>query len=1290
MQRTKQACFYCLHKIWVAVAICLVLLAAAVSVLRLALPYADSYKHQIEQVLSKQLGTTVSIKQITAAWHKTGPILILQEVSLTGTEQLQLDIAETSVHINFWQSILARQLTAKHFELDGVRYWVNVDRLFKASPDLSKNPTAAIAALEQLFFRRLQAFTITNSQLVLQSSDQPELRLNISRLNWRNEGVRHQGHGELAIADVTANNLSFTLDLYGPSLKESQGQLYLESAELDVLPLFRQWLPQTSRLQKASINFKVWGAIEQGQLQQVHLELADNSIHWQREGKQHSLQLGPGQVRWRPQLAGWQVVSSELRLGNQFEQWTGLTLQLEQTDEQLLANVQHFQLEALEPLVQLLAEDSNLVQRMLLHQPKGYLEQLQLSVQAKQFKLYGQFREFGSNPVQDIPGVQQLSGQFWAANDFAWLQLTGEQQQLTWDGLFADSWHYQELQADVRLRQHEAQWQLMIPQFKLQTDDFHLSSQVLWESGPQSSLSVLAQLTALDAAKASQYYPQRYMPAKTRDYLNRALDDGELSQATVLWHGAVADYPFAGGEGHFQVRADVRNGVFQFAPDWPALTELNATLWFDNATMLIEGHSGYLGLLPLTDPVTATIPNLLDARQLEVRVDTEIESTSLTELMLQSSLRGSLGRTLEHLGLAGAVRGNLLLEIGLTEASVIASGTAELLNIAANIQAPAIRLQELAGKVHFRNEQLRGEQLQFTWQGLAAKGSFVGQQVHAEYQVKVALEGQAEAAELTASFDADRSKLLDGSLDWQLQLDLALPQNGFSYQAELNAQLEQLALHLPAPYQKAVTEPGVMQMVVHGDAEQSYITAHYQQLLHLQAELPHSTGQISRAQLTLGEVDPGLSQKGFNIDVDLAQIELMPWLEFLQPLLSQKTQGGLVLPPLQRVRGKLASIQLPEQLRLTNTVFDLTPTEQAWQLNLHGTELASRWQFFHDWQAKGLAVQLDYLHLPLAISPEIATTDTDDMATSAVTSLPELHPQRWLLEMIPLQLSCTDCSIGNYRFGKVQLQARSTAEQWQLTQLSSDYKGSKFNIRGDWQPNDDLGISQFSGTFTSPNMGALLAEYQLSSAISGSRSDIGFQLSWAGAPQQFRLSELNGNVQFTLGEGALTEVSDQGARFFSLFSLNSLLRKLRLDFRDVFSKGFYYNKMSGTLNLHQGVAQTSDFIIDGTPGNLAIQGYADLSKRQMDYQMSFAPKVTSSLPVIIAWMVNPATGLAALALDEVFQSAEVISRINFTVTGSFDKPIVTEVNRHSTEVPVPVRIAQPEALPNDDSQLRAY
>jgi hypothetical protein len=51
--------------------------------------------------------------------------------------------------------------------------------------------------------------------------------------------------------------------------------------------------------------------------------------------------------------------------------------------------------------------------------------------------------------------------------------------------------------------------------------------------------------------------------------------------------------------------------------------------------------------------------------------------------------------------------------------------------------------------------------------------------------------------------------------------------------------------------------------------------------------------------------------------------------------------------------------------------------------------------------------------------------------------------------------------------------------------------------------------------------------------------------------------------------------------------------------------------------------------------------------------------------------------VAAYALDEVFQSAEVISKINFTVTGDLDSPVVTEVKRDSKKVPLPKA-----ALPN--------
>ena len=68
--------------------------------------------------------------------------------------------------------------------------------------------------------------------------------------------------------------------------------------------------------------------------------------------------------------------------------------------------------------------------------------------------------------------------------------------------------------------------------------------------------------------------------------------------------------------------------------------------------------------------------------------------------------------------------------------------------------------------------------------------------------------------------------------------------------------------------------------------------------------------------------------------------------------------------------------------------------------------------------------------------------------------------------------------------------------------------------------------------------------------------------------------------------------------------------------------------------------------------------------------MSFAPKVTSSLPIIFGVLANPLIGGAIWVFDEALQKAEVISVINFELTGTVDEPIFREVDRKSRDISV--------------------
>ena len=67
-------------------------------------------------------------------------------------------------------------------------------------------------------------------------------------------------------------------------------------------------------------------------------------------------------------------------------------------------------------------------------------------------------------------------------------------------------------------------------------------------------------------------------------------------------------------------------------------------------------------------------------------------------------------------------------------------------------------------------------------------------------------------------------------------------------------------------------------------------------------------------------------------------------------------------------------------------------------------------------------------------------------------------------------------------------------------------------------------------------------------------------------------------------------------------------------------------------------------------------------------------------------MVNPATALAALALDQVLTSAKVISNIKFSLTGTFDEPVIEELGRDSKEITLPARITPSDVEVNPKLQ----
>ena len=304
---------------------------------------------------------------------------------------------------------------------------------------------------------------------------------------------------------------------------------------------------------------------------------------------------------------------------------------------------------------------------------------------------------------------------------------------------------------------------------------------------------------------------------------------------------------------------------------------------------------------------------------------------------------------------------------------------------------------------------------------------------------------------------------------------------------------------------------------------------------------------------------------------------------------------------------------------------------------------------------------------------DIAERETVIQESEAISiEMNDLESQIDFTQIPNIKLHCERCQIGKLNLGEVNFSIeRSDESTMEIKNFTAKREQGHLNLSGKWLQNEGKSVTSVLGDFALKDIEYELEQLGFGSIIRDSGGKVDFNLDWQGAPHEFSFAQLNGDIKAKIDDGYLSEVSDK-ARIFSILSLQSLVRKLTLDFRDIFSDGMFYSNIKGDYHIEKGIVYTNNTKMDGTAGNLYIKGNTDLTLGKLDYKMSYKPNLTSSLPVL-AWIAtstfNPVTFLASVVLDNVITS-KVVSELDFELTGSIENPTFKEVNRKSRDVTV--------------------
>ena len=150
-------------------------------------------------------------------------------------------------------------------------------------------------------------------------------------------------------------------------------------------------------------------------------------------------------------------------------------------------------------------------------------------------------------------------------------------------------------------------------------------------------------------------------------------------------------------------------------------------------------------------------------------------------------------------------------------------------------------------------------------------------------------------------------------------------------------------------------------------------------------------------------------------------------------------------------------------------------------------------------------------------------------------------------------------------------------------------------------------------------------------------------MSWLGSPLSLDYPSLDGNFKSNFESGQFLKADPGLAKLLGVLSLQSLPRRLTLDFRDVFSEGFAFDFVRGDVTIQQGIAATNNLQMKGVNAAVLMEGRADIARETQDLKVVVVPEINAGTASLVATAINPAIGLGTF-LAQMFLREPLIAR----------------------------------------------
>jgi uncharacterized protein (TIGR02099 family) len=1314
MQKIKLFLIRVVNWMWLMMASLIILLAICLVVVRqFILPNIDEYRVLIQGQLSESFGRAVTIGELHATWSGLGPVFRVNGLNMTAAHSGErIKVESIQVAVNLWQSVLTKQLTTKDIVVNGLELKVEEFKPFEyrvSALDASQDSQALDVnpIIDLIFNQRFVSFQFVSVEL--HKFNQSLMDINLTELTIQNEGGKHHLKGNAEIDQLANYSILASLD-GDPRLNNGTGDIFIgaDKVPLETLPLN---LEQMGLEFSGETSIKSWLTWSNGGIEKGLLAVDAEDVNWnlaETTGTSNSnisiefdllrtdkdswfFQLSTFEVNQVKHAIKSAVAKLSLQANNKF--WLG---SVESIDLSILQLLGELPLALLDLNIQkgdritgalrdwrwyipIEVEDNGLVVS------QGMNQALSKQFSKRQLTSYSGFLDhlMIENKSAGIR-VKDLNLTVEAIGNKGVVSLANQSLHFNWLDGFVKGIDFGDFNGDVIWESTDELFSLQSPSLKLSSVPVSLNLGfellIIDSDAPQLALSLRD--GSVDVTAIEQWLPTRTMGDGARLFLADAFESGHIHELNVNWFSEWTGFNSHSFD-NLTGTANLNAFSIKFDSDWPSAGLKSASLELLGDSIVIDSASAHIANL---DSLNArTLLSHYAGDNIAVFVDSEqpINIQSGLEWITKTPLEPSLRETLQLIDFSrGKVNTKLNLYIPLTDLDGFNYGLdIRFSNYDLGLFNGQIPINDLSGnfyldKSSFNLKQATGKLFSDVKSSFRLDGTY---EESGLVKINVDSQGLSNINQILNQFWKPIPGIEDIDTPIVINGEVRSTEDATSYKFRLIPDLSAMKLDLPPPLFKPKTEDVELVVFLSGRDQNLDLDVNFNNNLH------------TRQRLQLGEKTKwlggdirinGAEAADFNepntmlIDAKVKQVQLTDWISWLNKF-STEEEAAFEIFSLQG--GVQVDQLLWEQVDLGKVNITFQPDENQMVFILDGDNIEGQLHVNHQNQMR---LVLQHAHLPELPESWFATNDVkdNDVKQNQINSFNTKNfPE--------LQIQCVTCTIKKLEFTGFKLHARHQEQGVSYQFSAQSERETKVIGSGRWR--QDLETQHFglTGSVQTKSINYVLSKLDQDLGVRKSGAQINFDFNYTGDILQFDISRLQGNIIGNIDGGQLLEVDDKGARILSILSLQNIVRRLFLDFSNLFEQGFFFDDIKLNLVLSDAKLYANEVKIDGDAADIQVSGMTDLRLKTLHQRAIVTPELTESLPVLAGWAVEPMTGLVVLILSEIFNPAiEVMTQSEMEISGTWAEPITTEVKRTKEKVKISQKIIQQGKALNESKE----